>query len=139
MIFQLFDCDIGLKLGGTNYQFGHVEEVTIDDPEETTLTRGSNGTDTDGLAYTDGLNEPKTITIPTMNMPIELYNLLVAAHKNKTRMDFYAVSRRDGSRKSATSALLSKKPQQLTIGNSAESMQVQLVLKSFNTDEVHKS
>jgi hypothetical protein len=42
MIFKMYDCDFGIKLNGVTYDFEHVQDLQIEDPENTRLTRGSN-------------------------------------------------------------------------------------------------
>lgn len=139
MRFQLNDCDIGIKVEGTDYTFDHVNSVTIDDPRRNQLTRGANSNNKLGLVYTDGLKEPATITVPILNMSAALKGVLDTLFEGKGRCDFYVISRSDGSKKMAKNAILSNRPQQLTLDESAESMEVSLEFKSFDLSEDHKS
>ena len=139
MIFKLYDCDVGVKINGVGYDFEHVQSVTIEDPEFTRLTRGVNAKNKTGLVYKEGLKDPKRITIPILNMSAELKTALDAAYLADTRMDVYAISRTDGSSKMLKEAILSQIPQQLTLDESPDSMQVSLSWESFQMTEVHKS
>lgn len=139
MIFRLYDCDVGIKLNGVNYDFTHVDEVTVEDPEFNRLSRGANAGNKEGLVYKEGLKEPKRITIAMMQLTAALYAALVAAFEAQTRLDVFAVSRTDGSKKMGRNAILCQIPQQLTLNDSAESMQVRLVFETFDTTEDHKS
>jgi len=139
MIFRLYDCDVGIKVNGVNYDFEHIDSVTIEDAERNRLTRGANAGNKTGLIYKEGIKEPKKITIPIMNMSAELKTVLDDCFKNQTRLDVYAISRSDGSSKMAKNAILSNQPQQLTLDESPESMQVALEFESFDLTEVHKS
>lgn len=139
MIFKIYDCDFGIKINGTNYEFDHVSEVNIEDPERNKLTRGSNATNKIGITYREGLAEPKRWTIPIMSMTAALKTVLDSAFENQTRLEVYCVSRTDGSMKSARNAILSNRPQQLTIDETAESMNVSLEFETFDSSEVHKS
>lgn len=139
MIFRLEDCDVGIKLNGTNYDFEHVDEVTVEDPEFNRLSRGANAGNKEGLVYKEGLKQPKRITIAMMNLTAALYTALVAAFNDKSRMDVFAVSRRDGSKKMGRNSILCQIPQQLSLTESEESMQVRLVFETFDTTEDHKS
>lgn len=139
MIFKLYDCEVGIKLEGLSYVFDHVASVTIQDPEKNKLTRGANSTDKQGLAYKEGLKEPKMWTMPIMNMSPELKAVLDDAFENQKRCEVYAISRSNGSSKMARSALLANRPQQLTLDDTAESMQVSLEFESFDMSEVHKA
>jgi hypothetical protein len=139
MIFKLYDCDFGVTLNGVNYDFEHVDGLQIEDPERTRLTRGANAGNKTGLVYKEGIKEPKTITLTVLDIPVALHTLLKEAYTKKTRLDAYCVSRVDGSSKIAKNAILSQEPQQLSLDESAESMNVALVFESFDVSEVHKS
>lgn len=139
MIFKLYDCDIGIKVSGVSYDFEHVAEVQIEDPERNRLTRGSNAKNKVGLTYKDGLKDPKRVTVPIMNMSAELKAVLDDCFDKQTRIEFYCISRSDGSSKMAKSAVLSNKPQQLTLDETAESMNVSIEIESFDLTETHKS
>lgn len=139
MIFKIYDCDFGIKVNGVNYDFDHVAELQIEDPERNRLTRGSNAKNKSGLAYKDGLKDPKKWTIPILNMSAELKGVLDDCYTNVTRLDVYCISRTDGSSKMAKNAVLSNKPQQLTVDETAESLNVSLEFETFDSSEVHKS
>ncbi len=139
MIFKLYDCDVGIKINGVNYDFEHVQSVTVEDPEFTRLTRGVNAKNKTGLVYKEGLREPKRVTIPILNMSIELKAALDAAYADDTRMDVYAISRTDGSSKMARNAILSQAPQQLVLDETPDSLQVNLSWETFDMSEVHKT
>lgn len=139
MIFKIYNCDFGLKLNGTDYAFEHVVEVQIEDPERNKLTRGANAGNKVGLAYKEGIRDPKRWTIPILNMSASLKGVLDSAFDDQTRLEVYCIDRNDGSSKMARNAVLSNRPQQLTIDESAESMQVSLEFETFDSSEVHKS
>lgn len=139
MIFKIYNCDFGVKINQVDYEFEHVAELQIEDPERNRLTRGSNAKNKVGLTYKDGLKDPKRWTIPILNMSAALKGVLDAAYDNQTRLDCYCVDRTDGSMKIAKNAVLSNKPQQLTLDETAESMNVSLEFETFESNEVHKS
>jgi len=139
MIFKLYDCDIGIKVGGVSYDFEHVAEVQIEDPERNRLTRGTNASNKVGLTYKDGLKDPKKWTVPIMNMSAALKAVLDGCFDDQTRLDVYCISRKDGSSKMAKNAILTNRPQQLTLDDTAESMNVSLEFETFDSAENHKS
>lgn len=139
MIFKLYDCDVGIKVDGVAYEFDHVAQVVIEDPERNRLTRGNNATNKDGLAYKDGLKDPKRWTMPVMALTAPLVELLNICFVEQKRLEVFAISRKDGSSKMAKKAILSNRPQQLTLDDTAESMQVSLEFESFDLSEVHKA
>lgn len=139
MNFKIYDCDFGIKVGGTNYDFTHVAELQIEDPERNKITRGANAGNKIGLAYREGVKEPKRWTIPILNMSKELKAVLDSVYENQTRVDVYCIDRNDGSSKMAKQSVLSNRPQQLTLDESPESMNVSLEFETFDSSEVHKS
>lgn len=139
MIFKIYNCDFGIKVNGVSYDFEHVAELQIDDPERNRLTRGSNAKSKVGLAYKDGLKDPKKWTLPILNMSAALKDVLDGCYNDQTRVDVYCIDRTDGSSKMGKNALLSNKPQQLKVDDSAESLQVSLEFEMFDSSEVHKS
>lgn len=128
-----------MTLGGVNYDFEHVENLQIEDPERTRLTRGGNAGNKIGISYKEGTKEAKTITLTIIGIPMALHNLFKQAYADRTRMDCYCVSRIDGSGKLAKNAILSQEPKQLTIDDSAESMNMALMFESYDVSEIHKS
>ena len=139
MTFKLYNCDVGIKINGVSYDFEHVAEVQIEDPERNRLTRGSNAGNKTGLSYKEGLREPKRWTIPIIAMTAELKGVLDSAFDEQTRLDVYCIDRTDGSSKMAKSAILCNRPQQLALDESPESMNVSLEFETFDSSEVHKS
>ena len=137
--FKLYDMDIGLKVDGVDYAFDNVSEVQFEDPERNRLTRGANATDEIGLEYKDGLKDPKRITVPIMQMSAAIAAMLKAAYKARTRVDFYGVSRSDGSSVWGKSCVISNNPRQLTLDETAESLNVSIELETFKLEENHKS
>lgn len=138
-IFKIYDCDFGVTLNGVNYDFEHVNNLTIEDPERTRLVRGGNAGNKTGLIYKEGIKDAKTVTVTLIGVSMDLHNLLKSAYNDKTRVDCYVVSRVDGSSKIAKNAILSQEPKQLSIDDAAESMNTSLVFESFDISEVHKS
>lgn len=139
MTFKLYNCDLGIKINGVTYSFEHVAEVQIEDPERNKLTRGANAGNKLGLTYREGIREPKRWTIPIMQMSAELKGVLDSAFEDQTRLEVYCIDRTDGSSKIAKNAVLSNRPQQLTLDESPESLQVSLEFETFDSAEVHKS
>lgn len=137
-MFRIYNCDFGVKVDGVSYDFEHVAELSIDDPERNRLTRGSNAKTKIGLAYKDGLKDPKKWTIPILNMSAALKDVLDACYDDQTRLDVYCIDRSNGSKKMASNAILSNKPQQLKLDDTAESLQVSLEFETFDSSETLK-
>lgn len=139
MIFKLYECDFGIKLNGVNYDFTHVQSLQIEDPENTKLIRGANAGNKVGLAYKEGIKDPKKVTVTIIGMSTELKTVLDAAYVDQSRLDVYAISRVDGSSKMAKNAVLSQLPQQMNMDENPDSMNIALAFESFDLVEVHKS
>ncbi len=139
MIFKIYESDFGIKIGGTRYDFTHVQDMALEDPENTKLIRGANAGNKQGLVYKEGLKDPKRITVTIIDMDADLKTVLDAAFENKTRVDVFCISRTDGSSKLGRNAVLASRPQQLQINESPESLNVALVFETFDLVEVHKS
>lgn len=138
-IFKLYDCDVIITLKGVNYFHDHVDSVAIEDPEMRQITKGVNAQNKMGIVYMTGTKEPKNVSFVAMDLPSELVTAYTKACEDEERMDFSVVSRRDGSSFTAKNSILTQKPQQLTLDESPESMNVTLALQSFDTKWEHKS
>lgn len=139
MIFKIYNCDFGVKVNGTSYDFVDVAELQVEDPEKNKLVRGGNAKNKLGLAYKEGVKEPKKWTIPILNMSATLKGVLDGCFDDQTRVDVYAVDRTDGSSKIAKQAILCNRPQQLKLDDSPDSMHVSLEFETFDSNEAHKS
>ena len=137
-MLKLYDCDVGITIGGTNYEFTHVDSVSVEDPRRHKLIRGANAGNKVGLAYTEGVKEASTVTTSVIELPAALHALLKTAFQNKERMDFWAISRINGSSKMAKNAILAQEPQQPTLDESPESMNTPLVFESFDVGDIIK-
>lgn len=139
MTFKIYDCDFGFKMGGVEYVFTDVTEITIEDPERNKLTRGANGENKIGLSYKEGTREPKRWTVGIMNMSIAIKTALDNAYDKQTRLDVFAVARSDGSSKWAKNAVLSNRAQQLSLTDSPDSLNVSLEFETFESIETMKT
>jgi hypothetical protein len=138
MIFKIYNSDFGIKYNGVNYDFDHVDSLVIENPQMTKLVRGANVKNKVGLVYTEGLKEPKKLTVTLIGVSAEMYNLLSGIYDARGRCECFCVDRTDGSSKIAKNAILTQQPEQLTVDQSPESMNVQLIFETFDLVEVHK-
>lgn len=139
MIFKIYESDFGIKYNGITYEFPYVQNMTIEDPENTKLVRGANGNNLMGLVYKEGIKDPKKFTCTILGMTADLKAVLDQAFVNRDRLDVFMISRADGSSKMGKDAVLCSQPQQLNIDEGPESMNVSLVFETFNVQEIHKS
>lgn len=137
-MFKLYDCDVVMTVEGVNYNFNDVNSIEIEDPEITSLTRGANGKNQEGIPFKEGVRDPKIWTMPVMNIPIELKAVLDDVYEKTKRVDLNCVSRSTGARKSIINAVLRQKPQQLTVDETADSLAVSLAFAGYANKEVYK-
>lgn len=139
MVFKPYQSTFGVKRNGVSYEFPDVASMQIEDPETTKLTRGANGANKLGLVYKEGIRDPKVVTVTIMNMSPDLKAMLDAVYAGKERVDVFCIDNTDGSSKMGKNAILSQQPQQLTVDDSVDSMNVALRFETFDLGEVHKS
>lgn len=131
---KLYECTVGIEVAGTNYNFSHIRSVTLENPERNNLMRGVNAPESEGLAFKEGMMEPKTISVPVIEMSTDLFNLLKDCFKNQTRIKFYVVDK-NGQTFTGKQCLLAQQPMQLTLDDSAESMDCTLEFVTFLVDQ----
>lgn len=136
--FKIYNCDFGIKVNGVKYDFTHVQELQVEDNERNRLVRGTNAKDDEGIAYRDGLRDPKVWTIPILGLTVALKAVLDSCYEDQTRIEVYCIDRKKGHSKMARKAILANKPQQLAIDETAESMSVSLEFQTFASTEVFK-
>lgn len=139
MIFKMIESDFGIKYNGVSYNFDHVQNLQIEDPQNTKLVRGSNAGNKVGISYTEGVKDAKKITVTIIGMSIDLKAVLDQIYENQDRCDVFCISRKDGSSKMGRNAVLSNQPQQLQLDDSSESMNVALSFETFDLTETHKT
>lgn len=139
MTFKIYNSDFGITYNGVNYDFTHVDSLTIDDPERTRLVRGGNAGNKTGLVYKEGIKEAKVITVTLLDIPLDIFNMLKTIYNDTTRVDTYCVDRTDGSSKISKNCVLCQAPKQLLVDETPESMNVALVFETYDHEEVKKS
>lgn len=139
MIFKMYQCDVGFKYNDVLYDFEDVDSVVIEDPETTKLTRGANARNKLGLVYTEGSKDAKRISVTCLGLSADLHAVLLEIFKEKERCEVSIIDRTDGSSKLAKNCVLCQQPQQLSVDQNAESMNVVLTFETFDLSEVHKS
>lgn len=82
----LENASLVLTVGGQEYNFDHVTNITIGDPRENMKAispQGGRG----GLKYRTGLTAPVTADFITRNIPVEYYPMLRAAFEDQDDVD----------------------------------------------------
>lgn len=137
-ILKLYECDTGVTINDVRYDFLHVTDVQIENNEANTLARGVNSSGK-GIAFRTGITEPKKMTFTVIGVSKELHGLLTKCFDEQTEVTAYAISRKDGSSVSMSNAVLTKKPVQGGLTDSADSMNTVLEFESFILEEIHNS
>lgn len=139
MQFKLYDCDVGATIRGVDYTWTHVNSFVTEDARRVRLTRGANAGNKEGIVYEEGVKDAEVVTVTLPDLDSAMFNLLMDVFNKKERIDVWAIQRSDGSSKTAKRAVISAKPQQLTLDDTPDSFDVALILESFDTTEVRKS
>ena len=129
-------CDFYFSRNGADYDVtAAVDSATFEDPERKHLTRGSSGRNKDGLIYTEGIKDPKTITLVLVGLSQEMAAMLSDMYEQEERTDFKIVDRKTGRMRSFKQALISQRPMQGTMSDGAEEQNVQVVLESYQVED----
>lgn len=138
--FQLLNCDIGLTIRDVNYDFEDLDVAEQEDPRQINLKRGAIGKSTSGIPYGEGWGDPMVHTFTLVNIPSALLTLLreIFNKKGIERLSGYIIDRNTGSSRTIKKAVLGAEPKQLSIGEGADSLNIQVVLRSYVSEEKHK-
>lgn len=131
-ILNISDCDVGFSINGTNYTFQHCDSVTIEDPHKGHIIRGVNSTSKTGLAYKEGTGSPYVATAKLKSVSVAFELLLEAQFNNSERVDFWVIDKKTGSNKFFKSAALQHAPKQLNITEGEDSLDIEVVVESFD-------
>lgn len=128
-------CDFYFSRNGADYDVtAAVDSATFGDPERKHLTRGSSGQNQTGLIYTEGIKDPKTLTVSFIGLSEEMAALLADMYEQEERTDFKIVDRKTGRRRSFKQALISQRPLQSTMSDGAEEQTVQVIFESYQVE-----
>lgn len=133
-MFKLYECDVGIKAEGITYQWKNISQVAFEDNERNRLTRGANATDEVGIAYKDGIKEAKRILPSILEMPSALHALFQRLFKDQVRFEFFCTSRKTGSSLFGKNCILSNRPMQLNLDETAESLEIAIEIETFKLD-----
>lgn len=139
MIFKIYNCDLGLTINDVNYDFTHIDDLTIDDPEMNNIIRGGNASNKIGIAFKEGIRDPKVLTCTIRGLSMAMHSLIQTCYEEQTRVGFYCIDRGDGSSKVGKNAIIKQMPQQLSVNEGEESMNIIITLATFDLKETHKS
>ena len=129
-------CDFYFSRNGEDYDLtAAVDSAAFEDPERKHLTRGSSGQNSTGLIYTEGIKDPKTLTVVFIGLSAEYAALLADMYKEEERTDFKIIDRKTGQMRSFKDAIVSQKPAQATMSEGAEEQNVQVVFECFTVED----
>lgn len=129
---NIADCDVGFSINGTNYTFEHVDSVVIVDPRKSHLIKGVNSSSKRGLKYREGTGSPWTATLKLRSISTAFETLLEDTFNSDDRLDFWVIERKSGTNKMFKDACLQNTPKQLNITEGEDSLDVELVIESFD-------
>lgn len=139
MIFKIAESDYGITIRDVDYYFDHVNSFKVENPEKTKLVRGANAGNNTGIVYKEGVKDAKTVTMTVIGIEKDLHNLLKEVYAAQERVSVWGIMKADGSSKIAKNAVLSQEPMQLSMDDSSESLNTDLIFESYDVSENHKA
>ena len=132
MLLQLRKCDFGIIYNEVKYDFTeYVDGVTIEDTESKHLVRGRTGVSKKGLIYSESLHTPKRISVSLVGLRKDFFPVFRKIYAEEDRVEVYCIDRKTGNNRVFKDAVLTQEPEQLTMTDGAEEMNLTLVFESF--------
>lgn len=129
-------CDFYFSRNGEDYDLtAAVDSATFEDPERKHLTRGSSGQNTTGLIYTEGIKDPKTLTVVFVGLSQEYAAMLSDMYAEEERTDFKVVDRKTGQMRAYKEAIVSQQPRQGTMSDGAEERNIQVIFECYKVED----
>lgn len=129
-------CDFYFSRNGEDYDLTvAVDSATFEDPERKHLTRGSSGQNTTGLIYTEGIKDPKTLTVVFVGLSQEYAAMLSDMYTKEERTDFKVVDRKTGQMRAYKEAIVSQQPRQGTMAGGAEELNIQVIFECYKVED----
>lgn len=129
-------CDFYFSRNGEDYDLtAVVDSAAFEDPERKHLTRGSSGQNTKGLIYTEGIKDPKSLTVVFIGLSVEFASMLSDMYAAEERTDFKIIDRKTGQMRAFKDAIVSQKPVQASMSEGAEEQNVQVIFECFKTED----
>ncbi|MDR2708363.1 MAG: hypothetical protein LBC07_00100 [Elusimicrobiota bacterium] len=122
---------------GKKYEFRGLHTFTIENPQMTHLTRGSDGLDRYGIEYSEGNSQPIVVTA-VVRTTQNFFPVFQGFYKDQTRINVTLIDRNDARVIRLEDALLQKLPMQASIEESEDSVNVEFVFESFKLNADYK-
>lgn len=125
-------CDCYFSRNGVDYNITSiVDNTAFENPERKHLTRSASATNTTGLVYTEGVKDPKNVTITAVGISLEMAKMLAEMYAKEERTDFKIIDRKTGRMRSFEKSIISQEPTQSQTGEGAEELNVSFILETF--------
>ena len=135
-MFQLSNIEAGITIGAVKYDFSaNFTSTNAEQSQMNHLTRGGSGKSKVGLIYTEGNASPDVATTVLSGADASVLIALQNAFKNRTRIDLYIIDPVSNWKRFYKNAVIQKMPRQLAIAEGADSMNIEVIVESFDVDE----
>ena len=129
-------CDFYFSRNGADYELtAAVDSLTFEDPERKHLTRGSSGRNGTGLIYTEGIKDPKSLTVVFVGLSAEYAAMLRDMYEQEERTGFKILDRKTGQMRVYKEAIVSQPPMQASMQDGAEEQTVQVIFETYQVED----
>lgn len=133
-LFRIWKTNGGFILNGTDYQFDDFDSVAFTYARKKHIMRGANSKNKVGIDTEEGLKTPDTASLTVVDCTQEIYNLLLKAYNESTRIDLYFIDEENLGKVQFNNAKITDVPRQLNIGEEDSNLSFQLMVESFDVD-----
>lgn len=117
------NASLSLLINNVGYEFSSVVNITITDPQENTMSGSPQGKG-DGVIYRTGTTSPVTADYTVREVPKALFQVMIEAFKNQTRLQVLLYDQVTGDNYEFNSAVLRTNPSNGTFAEGEEQLNV---------------
>uniref|UniRef100_A0AAU8AUZ1 Tail tube protein n=1 Tax=Dulem virus 29 TaxID=3145747 RepID=A0AAU8AUZ1_9CAUD len=134
MAIQLWRSKNGVNINSQNYDFEHVDRVSVDDPVRKHLTRGANSKSKTGLPYLENSKQAKTINMEVLDLSKEMRDMLNNCYENEDRIGVYCVDTATGESYNGNNCLVTGLVWQPVVSSEEETYNVTLSFETYDLE-----
>ena len=133
-LLRIWKTEGGFRINGTDYQIDDFDNVNFTYSDKRHIMRGANGKNKVGIDTREGLKVPSKAIMNVVDCSNEIYDLLLSAFNNDTRIDLYFIDSENLGKITLNSAKITDVPRQVGIGEEDSNLSFSLSVESFNVE-----
>jgi hypothetical protein len=133
-LLRIWKTEGGFRIDGTDYQIDDFDNVNFTYSGLKHIMRGANGKNKIGIDTREGMKTPDKAIMNVVDCSTEIYDLLLDAYKNDTRIDLYFIDSGNLGKITFNSAKITTVPRQVGIGEEDSNLSFSLSVESFNVE-----